>query len=175
MACSTGIAIWLIFGIWESRSRLDCQLHYVWCNTACFDGNASDWCETRIGLPDNQGEGVDLALDGNNRRRMAYEMGGAGLCLVQRQLHFTNGWQTSTAEATSVIIAQYPELPVYSCPIQTWFNGKRPSLALDSGATRASATTPNTGGAATTDMAIAARLMFRWRGSRSFTSREGQI
>jgi hypothetical protein len=37
------------------------------------------------------------------------------------------------ASEARALIAQYPELPVYSCPIQTWFNSKRPSLALDSG------------------------------------------
>ena len=110
------------------------RLHYAWCNTACFDANASDWNQTTLGLPENYGEGADLVLDAQNQPRLAYELGGTGLgyASCNSNCESVNSiWNTSNREATSVIIAQYPSFPPYSCPIQTWFNGKRPSLALD--------------------------------------------
>ncbi len=110
------------------------SLHYLWCNSDCLNPNAETWSLVNLGLPAYQGEGVDLALDPANRPRLAYEMGGAGLgfawCNTNCETAAPN-WQRQTIETTSAIITQYPSFPPYSCPIQTWFNGKRPSLALD--------------------------------------------
>ncbi len=110
------------------------SLHYLWCNTDCLNPNADTWGLVNLGLPVYQGEGIDLALDPANRPRLAYEMGGEGLgyawCNTNCESAAPN-WQSKTIESTSAIMAQYPSFPPYSCPIQTWFNGKRPSLVLD--------------------------------------------
>jgi hypothetical protein len=109
-------------------------LHYIWCNTACFDPTANNWYQASVGLPENHGGGIDLVLDQANRPRLAYEMGGEGLGYAWCTANCESpnpSWQRRTIESTTAIIARYPNFPVYSCSIQTWFNGKRPSLALN--------------------------------------------
>lgn len=110
------------------------SLHYLGCNTDCLNPNADPWSLINLGIPAYQGAGVDLALDPANRPRLAYELGGEGLgfawCNTNCETTASN-WQRKTVESTSAIVAQYPRFPPYSCPIQTWFNGKRPSLTLD--------------------------------------------
>jgi Fe-S-cluster-containing hydrogenase component 2 len=124
----------LYTGNYVSQPLQPYRLHYLWCNTACFQNAVNDWNQALVGTPDNHGREVDLALDATNRPRLAYERDGAGLgyawCNVNCESTSAT-WQANSVESTSAIIGQYPELPQYSCPIQTWFNGKRPSLALD--------------------------------------------
>lgn len=111
------------------------QLYYVWCNnTTCL--NPNDWNKTSVGTPIAYGDGVDLVLDPANRPRLAYQMGdnGLGYARCDANCESTSSWQTRTLESTAAVMAQYPPgLPQHqNCPILTWFNGVRPSLALDS-------------------------------------------
>lgn len=110
------------------------QLYYVWCNnTTCL--NPNDWNKVSVGTPINYGDGVDLVLDPANRPRLAYQMGddGLGYAWCDTNCGVTSSWQTRTLESTAAIIDQYPPgLPQHqNCPILTWLNGVRPSLALD--------------------------------------------
>jgi hypothetical protein len=110
------------------------QLYYVWCNnTTCL--NPNDWNKVSVGTPIAYGDGVDLVLDPANRPRLAYQMGDDGLGYAQcdANCEATSSWQRRTLESTAAVMAQYPPgLPQYqNCPILTWFNGVRPSLALD--------------------------------------------
>ncbi|GIK40883.1 MAG: hypothetical protein BroJett011_47160 [Chloroflexota bacterium] len=109
-------------------------LYYVWCDdVTCLD--AADWSKVSLGLPLFYGDGVDLALDPANRPRLAYQMGddGLGYAWCNGVCGAASGWQSRTAESTAAVMAQYPPgLPQHqSCPILTWLNGVRPSLALD--------------------------------------------
>lgn len=109
-------------------------LYYVWCDDAlCL--NSDDWNKTGLGLPLFYGEGVDLVLDPANRPRLAYQMGddGLGYAWCDTNCGVASSWQSRSVESTAAVMAQYPpELPQHqSCPILTWLNGVRPSLALD--------------------------------------------
>ena len=109
-------------------------LYYAWCNnTNCL--NSSDWNKVNVGLPLFTGEGVDLVLDPSNRPRLAYQKSDAGLGYTwcNTNCGVTSNWQSRTVESTASVMAQYPpELPQHQgCPILTWLNGVRPSLALD--------------------------------------------
>jgi hypothetical protein len=119
------------------------QLYYLWCDGAtCL--NADDWSRVSVGTPVAHGEGVDLVLDSTNRPRLAFQMGGNGLdgaggdglgyAWCDANCGATSGWQARTLESTAAIMALYPPgLPTHQgCPILTWLNGVRPSLALDS-------------------------------------------
>jgi len=111
------------------------QLYYVWCNdTTCL--NPNDWNKVSVGTPIAYGDNVDLVLDPANRPRMAYQMGddGLGYARCDANCESTSNWQPRNLEATAAIMALYPSgLPEHQgCPILTWFNGVRPSLALDS-------------------------------------------
>lgn len=125
----------LYTGNYVSAPLLPYQLHYIWCNAACTSPVPDAWGVVRIGLPDNNGADVDLKLDTNNRPRMVYDADGAGLgyAWCNSNCESTGAqWSNQMLEATSVIVAQYPPFPPRQCPNQTWFNGKRPSLAFDS-------------------------------------------
>jgi hypothetical protein len=109
-------------------------LYYAWCDNAnCF--NSGNWNKTKVGLPLFTGEGVDLVLDPINRPRLAYQVSDAGLgyAWCNGNCQTASGWQSRTVESTSAVMAKYPpELPQHQgCPILTWLNGVRPSLALD--------------------------------------------
>lgn len=109
-------------------------LYYVWCDSlTCL--NANDWSHVSIGTPLFYGDGVDLVLDPANRPRLAYQMGddGLGYAWCNGNCGATSSWQSRTVESTAAIMAQYPPgLPQHQgCPILTWLNGVRPSLALN--------------------------------------------
>ncbi len=111
------------------------QLYYLWCNSApCL--NSNDWSKVSVGTPIAQGDGVDLILDSFNRPRMAFQRGdvGLGYAWCDANCGATSSWQARTLESTAAIEALYPPgLPTHQgCPILTWLNGVRPSLALDS-------------------------------------------
>jgi hypothetical protein len=111
-------------------------LHYLWCNSDCLNPYTNTWNLVRLaGVPTYQGDGVDLVLDPANRPRLAYQKGdvGLGYAWCNTNCESASGWQTHTLESTAAIIAKYPPgLPQHEdCPILTWLNGVRPSLALD--------------------------------------------
>jgi hypothetical protein len=74
---------------------------------------------------------------------MAFQLGGVGRDAEDGQrlgyawcdanCGATASWQVRTLESSAAIMAlSPPELPTHqSCPILTWLNGVRPSLALD--------------------------------------------
>ncbi|HMQ29731.1 MAG TPA: hypothetical protein PKD53_03345 [Chloroflexaceae bacterium] len=110
------------------------QLSFSWCDDgACL--RAESWQTMSLGLPSMVGDGVDLLLDATGRPRMAYQMGddGLGYAWCDGNCGTAASWQSRTAEATAAVAARYPPgLPQHqNCPILTWMNGVRPSLALD--------------------------------------------
>lgn len=110
------------------------QLYYLWCdNATCLDLN--DWRQVSVGTPIASGDGVDLILDPANRPRLAFQMGddGLGYAACDANCGVTSSWKARTLESTASIMALYPPgLPEHQgCPILTWLNGVRPSLALD--------------------------------------------
>ena len=123
-------------------------LYYLTCDAACAQTQA--WSVLNLGFPETHGEeGVDLALDAQNRPRLAYHapMGaGFGLqyawcdsdCATSAQ-----GWRTQKMEASEEGNAELPippwsgcafpqcNPPIPPCTVSTWDSGLRPALALD--------------------------------------------
>jgi len=109
------------------------KLLYLWCDSAC--GTAGGWFFTDTGLASGYGDGVDLALDGQNRPRMSFETSGQGLgyawCNSDCQSDAAV-WQSQEVGSQAALANNYDVLPIRRCTISTWFNGQRSSLALDS-------------------------------------------
>jgi hypothetical protein len=124
-------------------------LYYLTCVAApCTQGQS--WQVLNLGLPSTHGEaGVDLALDGQDRPRVAYHApmaAGFGLyyawcntnCATSEQ-----GWQFQEIEPSEAVNQElpispwpgcsFPECnpPIPPCSFSTWDTGLRPSLALD--------------------------------------------
>lgn len=124
-------------------------LYLLACDAAeCAQAQA--WSALNLNLPSTHGEeGVDLALDAQNRPRLAYHAplaAGFGLyyawcnanCLTEAQ-----GWQYREIEPSEQINAELPippwsgcafpqcNPPVPPCTISTWDDGLRPALTLD--------------------------------------------
>lgn len=127
------------------------SLYYLACDAAeCAADQA--WSALRL-LPATQGEdGVALALDGQNRPRIAYHAplaAGFGLfyawCNANDCATATQGWQAQEMEASEEIDAELPippwpgcafpqcNPPVPPCTMSFWDGGVRPALALDAG------------------------------------------
>jgi hypothetical protein len=124
-------------------------LYYLSCAAApCTQGQF--WQALNLALPSTHGEaGVDLALDGQNRPRIAYHApmaAGFGLhyawCNANCETS-AQGWQYQEIEASETVNQEmpippwpgcsFPECnpPIPPCTISTWDTGMRPSLALD--------------------------------------------
>jgi hypothetical protein len=124
-------------------------LYYLSCAAApCTQGQS--WQALDLGLPSTHGEaGVDLALDGQNRPRIAYHApmaAGFGLhyawCNANCETS-AQSWQYQEIEASETVNQEmpippwpgcsFPECnpPIPPCTISTWDTGMRPSLALD--------------------------------------------
>lgn len=125
-------------------------LYYLTCGAATC-AQAQVWHALNVGFPTTHGEeGVDLALDTQNRPHLAYHApmaAGFGLqyawcdadCSTSAQ-----GWRTQQMEASEEVNAELPipawpgcafpqcNPPVPPCTISTWDSGLRPALALDS-------------------------------------------
>ncbi|HHY54481.1 MAG TPA: hypothetical protein GYA08_03500 [Chloroflexi bacterium] len=124
-------------------------LYYLTCDAAAC-AQAQAWSALNLGFSETHGEeGVDLALDAQNRPRLAYHapMGaGFGLqyawcdsdCAMSAQ-----GWRTQKMEASEEVNAEMPippwsgcafpqcNPPIPPCTVSTWDSGLRPALALD--------------------------------------------
>jgi hypothetical protein len=125
------------------------SLYYLACDAAqCAAGQA--WSALRLNLPQTQGEeGVALALDSQNRPRIAFHAplaAGFGLhfawcnasCATSAQ-----AWQAQEVEASEEVNAELPippwpgcpfpqcNPPVPPCTMSSWDSGVRPALALD--------------------------------------------
>jgi hypothetical protein len=124
-------------------------LYYLSCAAApCTQGQS--WRALNLGLPSTHGEaGVDLALDGQNRPRLAYHAplaAGFGLhyawCNANCETS-AQGWQYQEIEPSEDVNQELPIPPWPGCPfpecnpplppctISTWDSGVRPSLALE--------------------------------------------
>ncbi len=124
------------------------RLYYLACRLPdCMD--LGSWSVVDIGLPDTHGEeGISLALDAQNRPRLAYHAplaAGFGLyyawCDAADCQDVATGWQAQELEASEEVNEELPIPPWEGCPtcvppippctISTWDTGMRPSLALD--------------------------------------------
>ncbi len=120
---------------------------------ACLAGNctqAANWTAVDLNFPQTHGEeGVSLALDGQNRPRLAYHApmaAGFGLyytwCNTGCETSVAD-WQTQEVEPSEEVNAALPippwpgcsfpqcNPPIPPCTVSTWDTGVRPSLALD--------------------------------------------
>jgi hypothetical protein len=108
------------------------QLNYLWCDSGCSAGQ--NWFFAGTGLPFGSGDGVDLALDGQDRPRMSFETAGQGLgyawCDADCESEAA-AWQSQEVESQASLAENYEVLPIRRCTVSTWFNGQRSSLALD--------------------------------------------
>jgi hypothetical protein len=108
------------------------KLLYLWCNTAC--NTSSSWFFSDIGMASGSGDGVDLALDGQDRPRLSFETASQGLGYAWCNAACESGsavWQSQVVESQESLADNYEVLPIHRCTISTWFNGQRSSLALD--------------------------------------------
>lgn len=127
------------------------SLYYLVCDApSCTQDQA--WSALKLPLPETQGEeGVALALDGQDRPRIAYHAplaAGFGLryawcnadCAASAQ-----GWQAREVESSEEVNAELPippwpgcafpqcNPPIPPCTLSSWDSGVRPALALDAG------------------------------------------
>lgn len=125
------------------------SLYYLACDAAQCAADQV-WSALRL-LPGTQGEdGVALALDSQNRPRIAYHAplaAGFGLfyawCNANDCATATQGWQAQEMEANEEIDAELPippwpgcafpqcNPPIPPCTMSFWDGGVRPALALD--------------------------------------------
>ncbi|MHB0875579.1 MAG: hypothetical protein ACYC5O_06010, partial [Anaerolineae bacterium] len=110
------------------------SLYYLWCNSGCGDAAVAAWDGYSVGLPDDVGAGVDLAMDLQNRPHLAYEDPTLGLGYAR----CTSGcetanpvWQTSVVDGNSALDLSEPVPLLSGCTQRHWYAGKNPSLALD--------------------------------------------
>jgi hypothetical protein len=111
----------------------DRALYYLWCGSNCTAA-AENWYLTEVELPLGSGDGVDLALDGQDRPRMSFETGNQGLGFAWCDSGCESGeahWQSMEVESQAALANDYEVLPIHRCTVSTWFNGQRTSLALD--------------------------------------------
>lgn len=124
-------------------------LYYLGC-AAGDCAQAANWTAVDPGFPPTHGEeGVSLALDSQNRPRIAYHAPmAAGLGLYYAWCNgncetAASGWQTQEVEPSEEVNAELPippwpgcpfpacNPPVPPCTMASWDTGLRPSLALD--------------------------------------------
>jgi len=124
-------------------------LYYLSCDAADC-GQPQGWHILNLGLPFTHGEaGLDLALDSQDRPRLAYHApvaAGFGLFFAwcNNNCESSNaGWQEQELEPSEQVNQELPippkggcsfplcNPPVPACTISTWNTGVRPSLALD--------------------------------------------
>jgi hypothetical protein len=109
------------------------KLLYLWCDSAC--AASQSWFFTDTGMPFGSGDGVDLALDGQNRPRLSFETSTQGLGYAWCNSNCESDsavWQSQEVETQASLADNYEVLPIHRCTVSTWFNGQRSSLALDS-------------------------------------------
>lgn len=139
----------LYTGTGQGGSLVANSLYYLACNAAqCAADQA--WSALKLNLPQTQGEeGVALALDSQNRPRIAFHAplaAGFGLHFAWCNANCATsalGWQAQEAEASEEVNAQLPippapgcsfpqcNPPIPPCTFSSWDSGLRPALALD--------------------------------------------
>jgi hypothetical protein len=108
-------------------------LYYLWCNTGCT--NSANWDGSSVGAQ-GQAEDPDLALDAFNRPRIAYRNilspDGLGYFWCDANCESTAAaWQGGLVEPSSDLDLEWDILPPSNCSGSYWWDGYRPSLALD--------------------------------------------
>jgi hypothetical protein len=109
------------------------KLYYLWCDAGC--SGAQNWYLTDTQMPSGSGDGVDLALDAQDRPRMSFQIAGEGLGYTWCDANCESDsgvWGSLEAESQESLADNYEVLPIHRCTISTWLNGQRTSLALDS-------------------------------------------
>jgi hypothetical protein len=136
----------LYTGTGEGGNLLPNQLLYLSCNTSCAQ-QLGQWGALDLGLPAGYGEeGVDLALDGQNRPRIALHVPvpvdelAYAWCDTQCEGN-PQGWHSKllpsakAAEAEMGLPARMgcPECipPIPPCPNAYWLGGLWPAMTLD--------------------------------------------
>jgi hypothetical protein len=119
------------------------QLYYLACTTACGAGTGNDWHGGSIRLSDQAGDAVALALDSQNRPRIAYSMtrdgtgSGMGYVTCDSACDTTGAtWQPQVVDTADALNASdpVPVTPICTQPLMsTWSLGYWASLALDAG------------------------------------------
>ncbi len=108
-------------------------LYYLWCNTGC--ANNANWFGSSVGAQ-GQAEDPALALDSNNQPRIAYKSNspdGLGYAWCNTSCETVSaGWSGGLIESSSDLDLAWPILPPTGCTSSYWYDGYRPSLALDS-------------------------------------------
>jgi len=108
------------------------KLLFLWCSSGCDSG--SGWYFNDLGLSSSSGDGVDLALDEQDRPRMSFETAnqGLGYAWCNTSCESDNAiWENQEVESQASLADNYEVLPIHRCTVSTWFNGQRSSLALD--------------------------------------------
>lgn len=125
------------------------SLYYLICQGGNCAQEAS-WAAVKLDIPQTHGEeGVSLALDNQNRPRLAYHApmaAGFGLHYAWCNTNCETSaaaWQAQEIEPSEAVNAELPippwpgcafpqcNPPVPPCTVSTWDTGVRPSLALD--------------------------------------------
>jgi hypothetical protein len=141
-----GTAVWSLRSDAQGRPRMavysgayatapfqDHRLYYLWCDAGCAEEHRN-WIVAPLGLPTLTGDGVDLALDRQDRPRMAFETASRGLgyawcdaaCETAQAV-----WRSREVEPAAALDNDFEVLPMHRCTISKWFNGNRASLVLD--------------------------------------------
>ncbi len=124
----------LVFNQGSINSGPAGYLYYWWCNTGCANG--ANWADTSIG-DEGQVEDPDLALDTFNRPRIAFRSNspGDGLGYFWCDSGCESGsplWLGGLVEPSDDLDAEWYIPPPGTCTTSFWYDGYRPSLALDS-------------------------------------------
>ena len=124
-------------GYIDSSSADNDFLWYGWCDSGCL--NSSSWNFNSVGLPQDYGKDVELAVDAQNRLHLAYyaeDMTQSiyGLGYTVCKANCTTGtptWEDSFVETDSSLEISDPITPNPGC-LSYWLDvGKDPSLAVD--------------------------------------------
>jgi hypothetical protein len=125
----------LYTGSLEAGRGLDPKtLYYLFCTAGCGDLALAAWDGYSLGLAAGVGTYVRLALDTQNRPRLAYEDVSYGLqyeWCVSGCEGSGKVWQATLADSSATLDQTEPVPPIPPCQVAGWFTGKRPSLALD--------------------------------------------
>lgn len=109
------------------------HLYYLWCNATCTAEES--WAAAPVGLGENDGRDVALALDGQCRPQIAYRdrtKYGLGFAWCNTNCESpTAQWVSMVAESADEINRDLPAGTFGNCPEAYWFGGFVPSLALD--------------------------------------------
>ena len=108
-------------------------LYYLWCNTGCTNG--ANWAGSSVGAQ-GQAEDPDLALDAFDRPRIAFRSNspddGLGYFWCDSSCEsYSAIWQGGLVEPSSNLDDEWYIPPPANCTTSYWYNGYRPSLALD--------------------------------------------